>query len=177
MNTTAPPPSDGLVRDAELVGHWDSTPFDVGAMESSETAFLPDGSGWSVWASASSGLEVTCFRWHCPEPGLLELQAYWLTSGTWERNSAAWCFAEVDTDEPCHDVVRTSYRIGPQDAPYGEEPIEGVALTRRSRSATSTHAASAVSTQARTPPTTSATHPRREPHPCRSTSIFGHTAW
>jgi hypothetical protein len=125
---TSPPPSEGFVRDTQLVGHWASTPFDVGAMESSEIAFLPDGSGWSVLASASGGLDVTGFRWHCPEPGRLELREYRLTSGTWERDTAPWCFAEVDTDEGCHDVVGSSYRIGPQDAPYGGEPIEGIAF-------------------------------------------------
>ncbi|WP_435240581.1 hypothetical protein [Streptomyces cucumeris] len=113
-------------RDDGLVGHWHSTPFDIGAMETSELAFLPDGRGWSVWAGMSNGLCVTRFRWHCPAPGRLMLREEWQTSGTWAEGGD-WSFASVDSSGPLDATTATGYTLGPEVPPGGrEEPLWAV---------------------------------------------------
>lgn len=105
--------------DDGLVGRWNSAPFDYGAMESSELGFLPDGRGWSVWASAGEGLSATRFRWHCPAPGRLVLRAEWQTSGTWAPGEGGWRFASVDSSGPVDDTTATAYTLGPEMPPGG----------------------------------------------------------
>ncbi|MBC2868778.1 hypothetical protein H1R13_28575 [Streptomyces mexicanus] len=60
-------------RDAALVGHWSSAPFEYGVMECSELEFHADGRG-SATVAHLAGDDVARFRWHCPRPGLLELR-------------------------------------------------------------------------------------------------------
>jgi hypothetical protein len=45
--------------DEDLVGLWDSTPFDYGVMESSQLGLLADGTGWGVWSNFGGGMELT----------------------------------------------------------------------------------------------------------------------
>lgn len=64
-------PRTGL--DESLLGHWDSSPFEYGAMEASEFELRADGTGWSLLANLS-GEYVTRLSWRCPEAGVLELR-------------------------------------------------------------------------------------------------------
>ncbi|MEV1006896.1 hypothetical protein [Streptomyces sp. NPDC049881] len=118
-------------RDAALVGHWTSGPFDYGAMESSDLALLPDGGGWTVYASVSGTLSVTRFLWGCPRPGVLELRMTRVVEGTWASRDDGG-FATVETDEPCDEVLRTGYAFDTARGGDGalveavcfEEPVE-----------------------------------------------------
>ncbi|MEV6326632.1 hypothetical protein [Streptomyces sp. NPDC051909] len=116
--------------DMALVGHWGSSPFDVGAMETSALGFLPDGRGWSEFSSASSELSVGRFRWHCPAPGLLELRYHLRVSGTWDPppSGASWGFGAVTDHGPDDEVIRTGYRIGPETPPYADAPVMTLVL-------------------------------------------------
>ncbi|MEU8825989.1 hypothetical protein [Streptomyces sp. NPDC048636] len=127
---TPAPRRTGFVRRGAgdgLEGRWTSTPFDLGAMESSELGFLPDGRGWSLWASAGEGLSVTRFRWHCPAPGRLVLREEWLTCGDWAPGEEDWSFASVDSSGPADGMTATAYTLGPQPPPGGgERPLWAV---------------------------------------------------
>lgn len=114
----------------ELAGHWNSAPFDYGAMESSELGLLPDGSGWSLWANAAGGLTVTGLLWRRPEPGLLELDARWITSGQWQRTDGPWQFSSIDADAPCREVTRTRYTIAAVQTPLGGEVVQALLLEK-----------------------------------------------
>lgn len=107
--------------DTRLLGHWHSGPFDVGATETSELNFLPDGRGWSRFDSITSALSIGRFRWSCPAPGLLEIRYELRISGTYGTKHTG--FATVDSTDPDHEVIRTAYRIGPGTPPYTEEPV------------------------------------------------------
>ncbi|MFD7323852.1 hypothetical protein ACFV9D_22570 [Streptomyces sp. NPDC059875] len=112
--------------DERLVGHWSSTPFDVGAMETSALGFLPDGRGWSRFESITSELSIGRFRWHCPTPGVLEIRYTLRTGGTWDVATGG--FATVNDSGPDDEVIRTGYRIGPETPPYAEEPLTTLQL-------------------------------------------------
>ncbi|MBL1096104.1 hypothetical protein [Streptomyces coffeae] len=113
--------------DDGLVGRWNSAPFDYGAMESSELGFLPDGRGWSVFASVSGELSVTRFRWRCPAPGRLVLREEWLTSGVWAPGEEDWSFASVDSGGPVDGTTDTAYTLGPETPPgAGRTPLWAV---------------------------------------------------
>ncbi|MER5930818.1 hypothetical protein [Streptomyces sp. NPDC002054] len=106
--------------DDRLIGRWDSAPFDVGAMETSELVFLADGRGWSRFESISTELAVDRFRWHCPGPGRLALRHTWQVAGQWGPGDAG--FAVVDHNAPYAEptVTHAAYRIGAERLPYSE---------------------------------------------------------
>ncbi|WP_137993724.1 hypothetical protein [Streptomyces vilmorinianum] len=114
------------ILDERLFGHWYSGPFDVGAMETSELDFLPDGRGWSRFDSISSELGIGRFHWSCPGPGLLEIRYDLRISGTWDVGTTG--FASVDHNGPDDEVIRTGYRIGPDTPPYGDESVTTLRL-------------------------------------------------
>ncbi|WP_405649263.1 hypothetical protein [Streptomyces sp. NBC_00019] len=64
-------PRTGL--DEALFGHWDSSPFAYGVMETSEFELRADGTGWSLLAHPA-GEYVTRLTWRCPDAGVLELR-------------------------------------------------------------------------------------------------------
>ncbi|GAB2584115.1 hypothetical protein GCM10027168_16200 [Streptomyces capparidis] len=109
--------------DEGLVGHWSSAPFDVGAMESGDLAFGPDGRGWAVWANAAGGLDVARFRWRCPGPGRVVIEEHWGVSGRWALTDDGDGLASVDGHGPRGDVLRTAYVLGPVEPPYGGAPL------------------------------------------------------
>lgn len=96
--------------DAELVGLWDSGPYDYGAMESSSLALLGDGSGWSGWQNVAGAMSVGRFRWSCPEVGMVELRYSSVVSGSWEPGNPG--FARVEGRRADNTVLRTTYTIG-----------------------------------------------------------------
>jgi hypothetical protein len=59
--------------DEDLVGLWDSTPFDYGVMESSQLGLLADGTGWGVWSNVGGGMELTLLTWRRRHMGVLEI--------------------------------------------------------------------------------------------------------
>ncbi|MFJ2239398.1 hypothetical protein [Streptomyces sp. NPDC087859] len=59
--------------DEALLGHWDTSPFAYGVMETSEFELRADGTGWSLLAQPA-GEYVTRLAWRCPEAGVLELR-------------------------------------------------------------------------------------------------------
>ncbi|MCB5165371.1 hypothetical protein LG634_11075 [Streptomyces bambusae] len=111
--------------DERLTGPWYSAPYDVGAMETSDLVFLPDGSGWSRFESIGSEMAVTRFRWHCPGPGRLVLLNTWLIRGRWAAGSDG--FAGVPDRTRDGTVTSVGYRIAPQVPPYGDEPVTTLA--------------------------------------------------
>lgn len=77
----------------ELIGLWESGPYDFGATESTSLALLADGRGWtSVAANTPAGAGSTAdpagsaraarpmptrvrrLSWDCPKPGVLEVR-------------------------------------------------------------------------------------------------------
>jgi len=64
----------GGVHPDELIGLWDSAPFEYGAMEATMLALLPDGRGWSELANAAGALLVRRLTWEVSRPGVIELR-------------------------------------------------------------------------------------------------------
>ena len=58
----------------ELIGLWDSAPFDFGALEATRLALLADGHGWSELANAAGARNVRRLTWDEPRPGVIELR-------------------------------------------------------------------------------------------------------
>ncbi|GAA4919189.1 hypothetical protein ACFPM3_00135 [Streptomyces coeruleoprunus] len=114
--------------DRQLIGLWDSAPYDLGAMETSEIVFLADGRGWSRFESITTELVIGRFRWHCPAPGRLELRYTWQVHGQWGRGSDG--FASVDHSGPDDEVVRTGYRIAPETPRGDDAPVPTLTLDR-----------------------------------------------
>jgi len=111
---------------AELVGLWDSGPYDYGAMESSSVALLADGSGWSTWANSGGVMSVRRFTWSCPAPGMLRLAYTTEITGPWEPGGLV--LAAVDEQEPDDTVVLTAYTIGSDVTPLAAEPFTALRL-------------------------------------------------
>jgi hypothetical protein len=90
---------DSAVHPDELIGLWDSAPFEYGAMEATMLALLPDGRGWSEWANSGGALQVRRLTWVVPRPDVLELRydlEIDVTTGEWE---------------PDNEFVRTRYSL------------------------------------------------------------------
>ncbi|MBT2233230.1 hypothetical protein [Nonomuraea sp. NEAU-A123] len=114
-----------------LVGLWDSGPYDYGAMESSWLGFLPDGRGWSGWESASGGMEMTRFRWRCPEPALLELRHQQSFSGEWQAtDNAGFTVTSLGSQEPDDEVMLTRFTIGPDKTILADETFTALHLEK-----------------------------------------------
>ena len=63
----------------ELIGLWDSAPYDFGATESTALALVADGSGWTAVSvraagTAGSAARVRQLTWDCPKPDVLEIR-------------------------------------------------------------------------------------------------------
>ena len=115
------------IIDDLLVGHWSSLAFSYGVMEASDLGFLAGGRGWSTWYNACA-LCVTRFRWHCPEPGLLELHSQWLVEGTPTTQPGPPAFATAHTSEAISEVTRHHYTIGHAVPVPGAEPLPALLL-------------------------------------------------
>jgi hypothetical protein len=111
---------------AELVGLWDSRPYDYGSMESSSLALLADGTGWSTWQNAAGAMSVSRFTWSCPEIATLELRYTTVISGTWEPGNPA--LARVDEQEPDDTVLRTTYTIRQDTTVMAADPFTALNL-------------------------------------------------
>lgn len=99
----------GAVHPDELIGLWDSAPFEYGVMEATMLALLPDGRGWSELANAAGALHVRRLTWDVPRPGVIELR-YSLSIDV-----------SAGEREPDDEFVRARYSVG---EPVGESADE-----------------------------------------------------
>jgi hypothetical protein len=115
--------------DEDLVGLWDSAPFDYGVMESSQLGLLADGSGWGVWSNFGGGMELTLLTWRCPRVGVLEILRKELVSGRWEAGRPEQI---VSTEQP--RLLNTSshyrYELVREHPPLGDRPVRALKLDR-----------------------------------------------
>jgi hypothetical protein len=115
--------------DEDLVGLWDSTPFDYGVMESSQLGLFADGTGWGVWSNFGGGMEVTLLTWRCPHMGVLEIMRQELISGLWEAGRPGQI---VSTEPPrvLNTTSRFRYELVREHPPLGDEPVRALKLDR-----------------------------------------------
>ncbi|MDG4822967.1 hypothetical protein O7635_14025 [Asanoa sp. WMMD1127] len=95
--------------DAELVGFWDTRPYDYGVMESSSLVLKADGTGWTEWSNAARAMSVSRFTWDCPRAGTLELRFTTIISGSWAPGQAG--LASIEDHRSDDTVLRTTYAI------------------------------------------------------------------
>jgi len=110
----------------ELIGLWETCPYDYGSMESSTLALRTDGTGWSTWANIAHAMVVRRFTWNCPAAGALELRYTTLISGTWEAGSAT--LATTDVQGPDDTVLLTTYTIGHDATAMAKDPFTALHL-------------------------------------------------
>lgn len=109
------------MRNEDLVGRWDTGPYDYGVMESSWLCLHPDGTGWSAWANVGGG-SVSHLIWSCPAEGEIELRYTWTASGDWSPGAPP-TLVEVDEEGPDDTVVRTRYSVRVDTPPLAEAPM------------------------------------------------------
>src|SRR5256885_4542084 len=110
----------------ELIGLWDSRPYDYGSMESSSLALLADGTGWSTWQNAGGAMSVTRFTWSCPAAGTLHLRYTTVISGSWQPGNPS--LATIDEQEADDTVLRTTYTIDPDVTVMAADPFTALHL-------------------------------------------------
>jgi hypothetical protein len=115
--------------DEDLVGLWDSTPFDYGVMESSQLGLLADGTGWGVWSNFGGGMELTLLTWRRPHMGVLEILSKELVSGRWEAGRSEQI---VSTEPPrlLNTSSRYRYELIREHPPLGDQPVRTLKLDR-----------------------------------------------
>jgi hypothetical protein len=111
----------------ELVGLWDSRPFEYGSMEASRLALRPDGSGWGVWENAAGGMELTMLAWRRMDTDSFTIAETQLISGRWkaERPGCIVC------DEPSvflHDSTQFRYELIREIPPLLDGPVLALKL-------------------------------------------------
>ncbi|MFK3978939.1 hypothetical protein ACI2K4_01035 [Micromonospora sp. NPDC050397] len=114
------------MRDENLVGLWETAPYDYGAMESSWVCLRPDGTGWSAVANLGSAA-VSQLVWDCPVDGEVELRWTWTASGRWAPGTP-FVLAETDEEGPYEEVVRTRYATVTETAPFADSPTAALAF-------------------------------------------------
>ncbi|MEU4399284.1 hypothetical protein [Micromonospora orduensis] len=115
------------MRDENLVGLWDSGPYDYGSMESSWVCLRGDGTGWTAWANAAGGASISHLTWSCPEEGAVELRYTWTASGSGSPGTPP-VLVEINEDGPDHTLVRTRFAVRIDTPPLGELPVTGLHL-------------------------------------------------
>ncbi|WP_405395206.1 hypothetical protein [Microbispora hainanensis] len=113
---------------SDLVGVWDSVPYDYGALETCWLAFLQDGRGWAAWANLADGIEVSRFRWCCPAANVLELRYEWHASGDWRQTGSSLAFTTITGEQWDSEVVRTGFAIEPDEAVMAQTPFTALHL-------------------------------------------------
>lgn len=117
-----------FMRDENLVGLWDSSPYDYGAMESSWVCLRRDGTGWTAVANTGSAA-VSQLTWDCPRDGEVELRYSWTASGRWAAG-APFILAEIDEQGPYDELVRTRYSVGTETPPMADAPVTALHLDK-----------------------------------------------
>ncbi|MFI6740345.1 hypothetical protein ACIBI9_46110 [Nonomuraea sp. NPDC050451] len=118
------------MHDEDLLGLWDSGPYDYGLMETSWMGFLPDGRGWSAWANFVGGIDVGRFRWHCPEPAVVHLRYESHIAGQWQDPEDEFRFATISSRRPGGEVVDATYTIKPDETLMSPEPFTALHLEK-----------------------------------------------
>ncbi|MFG1996177.1 hypothetical protein ACGFJ7_40000 [Actinoplanes sp. NPDC048988] len=114
----------------ELVGLWDSAPYEYGSMEASSIALHADGSGWSVWENAG-GAALTMLRWTRVGPSTVKIVESGTFFGTWDPSAPVGSRLilddpDDDPEEPAGaggDVVELGYELGEDVPPLAESPM------------------------------------------------------
>ncbi|MFF3855905.1 hypothetical protein [Micromonospora sp. NPDC002575] len=107
--------------DEDLVGLWDSGPYDYGVMESSWVCLRADGTGWSAWANVG-GASLSQLTWICPQEGKVELRYTWTALGPGFPGTPP-ALIEVDEEGPDDTLVRTCFAISLDTPPIGGPPV------------------------------------------------------
>ena len=112
---------DSAVHPEDLIGLWDSAPFEYGVMESTRLALLPDGRGWTEPANGGGTLQVRRLTWDVPRPDVIEL-----------RYALAIDVAAAG-QEPDYEFVRTRYSIDEKELRLSElvDNVRQFALQKR----------------------------------------------
>ncbi|WP_343450597.1 hypothetical protein [Micromonospora oryzae] len=108
--------------DVNLVGLWDSGPYDYGVMEASWICLRGDGTGWSAWANAAGGASLSQLTWICPHEGQVELRYTWTASGTGSPGALP-ALIEVDEEGPDDTLVRTTFAVSMDTPSIGGPPV------------------------------------------------------
>ncbi|WP_067141366.1 hypothetical protein [Microtetraspora malaysiensis] len=116
--------------DENLVGLWDSGPYDLGSMETSWLGFLPDGRGWSAWANLAGGMDIGRFRWRCPKPESVELHYEWQAAGGWQGTEDSLRFSSIDSQGSDDEVLNTGYTIRLDVTRAASEPFTALHLEK-----------------------------------------------
>ncbi|WP_146247246.1 hypothetical protein [Micromonospora arborensis] len=116
------------MRDENLVGFWDSSPYDYGSMESSWLCLRRDGTGWTAVANTGSAA-VSQLTWDCPRDGEVELRYTWTASGRWAPGTP-FILAEIDEQGPYDELVRTRYSVGTETPPVEDAPVTALHLDK-----------------------------------------------
>lgn len=115
------------MRNENLVGLWDSGPYDYGSMESSWIYLRSDGTGWSAWANAAGGASVSRLTWSCPQEAEVELRYIWTVSGTGSPGAPPE-LVDIDEEGPDDTLVRTRFSICMDSPPLSESPVTALHL-------------------------------------------------
>ncbi|MET7303530.1 hypothetical protein [Embleya sp. NPDC005575] len=119
-----------MAFDPELLGLWDSGPYDLGSMENSQVAFLADGDGWTYWHNAAGGQSVGAFRWSNPEPNTLVIREKWDAWGEWRGDEPGWRTMSLSDRPPAVtrywiNAITVVRGIGPFVGVLFRDPVEG----------------------------------------------------
>ena len=119
------------MRDENLVGLWDTGPYDYGAMETSWVCLRRDGTGWTAVANVG-GVSVSQLTWGCPCDGEVELRYTWTAFGSYEWLSgvpgAPFTLVEIDEEGPYEELVRTRYSVSLDTPPLADSPVTALHL-------------------------------------------------
>ncbi|MFF5083783.1 hypothetical protein ACFY36_42605 [Actinoplanes sp. NPDC000266] len=111
----------------ELVGLWDSAPYEYGSMEASCVAFHADGSGWSVWENAG-GAALTTIRWTRLGPAAVEVVEVETFFGRWESPDPGVRRLVLEDAAPGGDVHELRYEVIEDVPPLAEGPMVALKL-------------------------------------------------
>ncbi|WDZ82179.1 hypothetical protein [Micromonospora cathayae] len=119
------------MRDENLVGRWDTGPYDYGVMESGWLALRGDGTGWSAWANVGGG-SVSRLTWSsCGDAGtgVLELRYTWTATGDWSPGTPP-TLTRVDEEGPDDTVLCTRYTVSVRTPPLAQAPATTLHLAK-----------------------------------------------
>ncbi|MFB9546121.1 hypothetical protein [Micromonospora sagamiensis] len=116
------------MRDENLVGLWDTRPYDYGVMESSWLCLRPDGTGWSAWAVAGGEGSVSHLTWSRPGDDEIEIRYTWTAAGSWLPGEPP-ALVEIDEEWPDDTLLRTRYAVRLDTPPLAEAPMTTLHLT------------------------------------------------
>lgn len=115
--------------DDDIVGLWDSFPFEYGSMEASQLGLLSDGTGWGSWSNFGGAMELVRLTWSRPGPGALEMVELDVVSGRWEAEHPDRIFS-ARPPNALNATRRYRYRLTSEVPPLGDQPVRALKLDR-----------------------------------------------